>query len=140
MVAEVRVDRRAILLAARREARENLRTGLRRAQSRAKILAPVDTGRLRASIQYEIRNRALGVTGRLFSNVSYADMVHDGTRPHIIRPRRPGGVLRFTVDGQVVYARFVRHPGTRGRPFLADAMRQVGPSMGWSVTGRDATP
>lgn len=139
-VAEVRIDRRAILLAARREARANLTTGLRRAQGRAKILAPVDTGRLRSDIRFEIRNRALGVTGRLFCTVSYADAVHDGTRPHVIRPRRPGGVLRFRVGGQVVYAKFVNHPGTTGRPFLSQALREVGPTMGWSVSGQGAAP
>lgn len=139
-MAEVRVDRRAILRASRQEARANLTTGLRRAQARARILAPVDTGRLRSDIRFEITNRALGVTGRLFCTVSYADAVHDGTRPHVIRPRRPDGVLRFRVGGQVVYARFVNHPGMRGRPFLSMAMHQVGPSMGWRVSGRDAAP
>lgn len=104
------------------------------------MLAPVDTGRLRSSIQYEIINRALGVTGRLFSNVEYADFVHDGTRPHRINPRRPGGVLRFEIGGQVVYARYVNHPGTKGRPFLSEALRQVSAARGWTVRGNDATP
>lgn len=49
--------------------------------------------------------------------------VLNGTRPHMIFPRRPGGVLRFTVGGQVVFARYVSHPGTRAQPFLQEALR-----------------
>lgn len=49
--------------------------------------------------------------------------VHNGTRPHRIRPRRRGGVLRFTVGGQVVYARAVSHPGNRADPYLVKALR-----------------
>lgn len=47
----------------------------------------------------------------------------DGTRPHLIRPRRRNGVLRFVVDGQVVYSAYARHPGSRPNNFLARALR-----------------
>lgn len=46
-----------------------------------------------------------------------------GTRPHRIEPRRPGGVLRFMVGGQVVYARYALHPGTKPNDFLRQALR-----------------
>lgn len=135
-MARVQIDRTAILRAARQAAREELEAGLREATVRAKILAPVDTGRLRSSVRYVVRGRALGVTGELRSDVSYAQFVNDGTPPHIIRPRRPGGVLRFrAAGGQVVFARFVRHPGTRARPFLTEAFRQVAAARGWRIRG-----
>lgn len=51
--------------------------------------------------------------------------VHNGTRPHLIRPRR-ARALRFVVDGQVVFARLVRHPGTSPSPFLTKALRDAG--------------
>ena len=51
--------------------------------------------------------------------------VHNGTRPHLIRPRR-ARALRFVVDGQVVFAKVVRHPGWRGDPFLTKALRDSG--------------
>src|SRR5262245_34610076 len=92
-----------------------LRRGLR-VESQAKRLCPVDTGRLRSSITTELVRSAGGVPiVRVGTNVDYAQAVHDGTRPHIIRPRR-ARVLRFTSRGQVVYARVVHHPGTRARP------------------------
>lgn len=45
----------------------------------------------------------------------------DGTPRHIIRPRRRT-VLRFVSGGRVVFARRVRHPGTRANPFLTRAL------------------
>lgn len=66
------------------------------------------------------------------SDVEYAALVNDGTRPHVIRPRRADGVLRFRVGGRVVYARVVNHPGTRARPFLDRALREVASSRGYS--------
>ena len=74
---------------------------------------PVRTGRLKRS-----RRTRLSTVGDVFSadisyNVTpdYGQMLDEGTRPHVIRPRR-ARVLRFVVAGRVVYAREVHHPGT----------------------------
>lgn len=104
--------------------------------ARAKVLAPVDTGRLRASIRVE-RRSFFGLRQRwtVGSDVDYAPMVNDGTRPHIIRPKR-AKALRFNVGGKVVFARVVHHPGTRARPFLDRALADVARSRGYSITQR----
>ena len=83
----------------------------------------VDTGRLRSSIHAEVDELAvLGVGVKVGSNVSYAIYVHEGTGPHIIRPRHRR-FLRFPGrTGGMVFARQVHHPGYRGNPFLRDAM------------------
>ncbi len=50
------------------------------------------------------------------------------TRPHIIRPRPergPGAMLRFRVDGNVVYAKEVHHPGTKGSFMMTRALDQI---------------
>jgi hypothetical protein len=62
-------------------------------------------------------------------------MVNDGTRPHIIRPRTKR-VLKFTVGGRTVFAKMVRHPGTRARPFLDRALREVAAQRGYSFRQR----
>lgn len=91
--------------------------------------APSRTGRLRASI---VARRAQDVSGRFVSGwevsatAPYAAFVHQGTRPHVILPRRRQ-FLRFQVGGTFVFARRVQHPGTRPRPFLMDAARAVIP-------------
>jgi len=44
---------------------------------------------------------------------SLLEILEYGSRPHEIVPKRPGGLLRFIVGGEVVYTRHVDHPGTR---------------------------
>jgi hypothetical protein len=95
-------------------------TGLQ-VTNRAKRLCPVDTGRLRASIQTSppgVNGR--GIVVRSGTNVKYARFVHGGRG--VIRPRR-AKVLRFkTRSGKVVYTKKVR--AVRGVPFLAMALQQ----------------
>ena len=99
--------------------------------NRAKVLAPVDTGRLRASIRLE-RRSFLGFRTRwtIGSDVEYAPMVNDGTRPHLIRPKN-AKALRFKMGGRTVFAKVVKHPGTRARPFLDRALREVARARGY---------
>jgi HK97 gp10 family phage protein len=127
----VRLDRAALNRQIRGASRAELDRAARQVMNRAKILAPVDTGRLRASIRVEAR-RTLGLRTvyTIGSDVYYAPYVNDGTRPHTIRPRR-GKALRFTIGGRVVYARVVHHPGTRPRPFLDRALREVAAQDGY---------
>lgn len=99
----------------------NMERRVRRVEAEAIRRAPGSMGRtIRAQIQ-----RGPGGEFRGVINVSHpaALFVTLGTRPHRIQPRRPGGVLRFTVNGQVVYARFVNHPGNKPDSFLRDALR-----------------
>jgi hypothetical protein len=50
---------------------------------------------------------------------------HEGTPPHLIRPRNRR-VLRFPGRGGVVFAHQVRHPGTRRNPYLSANLRLAG--------------
>lgn len=99
----------------------NMERRVRRVEAEAIRRAPGSMGRtIRAQIQ-----RGPGGEFRGVINVRHpaALYVTGGTRPHQIRPRRTGGVLRFTVGGQVVYARLVNHPGTKPNDFLRQALR-----------------
>lgn len=101
--------------------------------NRAKILAPVRTGRLRASGKMDIKITHYGPTGVVRFTVKYAEYVHDGTRPHVIRPKK-GKVLRFKIGPKVLYRPVVHHPGTPGKPFLTRAMVEVAPPANFLVT------
>lgn len=139
-MARVRLDRADLNRSIRGASRRELETTARQVMNRAKILAPVDTGRLRSSIRIESRRLlSLRSVYTIGSDVSYAPMVHDGTRPHQIRPKRPDGVLRFRVGGRIVYAKVVNHPGTRARPFLDDALRQIAGGKGYDIRGVPGT-
>ncbi len=98
----------------------NLRRRVERVQAAAERLAPGSTGQ---GIRSSYRITFNGPVGTVTSTHPASIFVVSGTRPHIIRPRRPGGVLRFTVGGRVVYARLVHHPGTAANPFLTEALR-----------------
>ncbi|MEM2257823.1 MAG: HK97 gp10 family phage protein [Candidatus Caldarchaeum sp.] len=88
---------------------------------RARLNAPVETGRLKNSI-----NIVYSDVRRVVAEASapYAGFVEFGTRPHIIRPRVKR-VLRFEVDGRIVYATMVRHPGTSPQPYWRPAFNYV---------------
>lgn len=104
----------------------------RQTLNRAKVLTPVRTGKLRASLSMSVTVTSIGPVGRVTTNVSYAQFVHDGTRAHVIRAKKRGGVLRFEVGGRVLYRPVVRHPGTRARPFLRRAHIEVAAANGFS--------
>lgn len=113
--------------------RRELRIAAGQVVNRAKIFAPVDTGRLRASVDYRTSSFfSLRPKAHVFSDVEYAPFVNDGTRPHIIRPKN-AKALRFRVNGQVVYARVVHHPGTKARPFLDRALSAVTRPRGYRI-------
>lgn len=56
-------------------------------QGRARELAPVDTGRLRGSIAYELDGGAIPLWARVGTNVDYAPYQELGTRRGV-RPKR----------------------------------------------------
>lgn len=90
------------------------------------------TGRLRSSIRAEPpRIFSLRGSVKVGSDLEYAAWVNDGTRPHVIRPRTKR-YLKFQVGGRTVFARKVNHPGTKPRPFLDRALREVAAARGYS--------
>lgn len=111
--------------AGRREARKIGREIVRE----AKALAPVKTGRLRASIHMN-DPRPVGrwrVEARVTAGAPYSKFVHEGTAAHVIRARN-AQVLAFRWDkmgGRTVFFKSVQHPGTKANPFLATAARRV---------------
>lgn len=99
----------------------NMERRVRRVEQEAIRRAP---GSMKEGIRASIESGPDGeFRGRIKSTHPASIFVVNGTRPHKIFPRRPGGVLRFEVGGRVVYAQYVSHPGTRPNDFLRDALR-----------------
>ena len=98
----------------------------------AKTFVRVRTGRLRTLIRKQVNAKKMrvDVIAGKSGLTRYTMFEHDGTNPHIITAkkmrgrgkRRRKGMLRFTVNGQVVFRRSVKHPGTRGSQFLVRAL------------------
>jgi hypothetical protein len=82
------------------------------------------TGVLRKSIQGSATTETRGgfrSKVRAGVGVKYARPVHDGSVPHVIAARKPGGFLKFVSQGKLVFRRYVIHPGTDARPFITRA-------------------
>jgi len=86
---------------------------------------PVDTNILRNSIL----NRTIGLTATIRPHVSYADAVHEGTKPHwppikAIEPwARRHKISPFAV------ARAISKKGTKARPFMQWALDRAESGM-----------
>lgn len=110
--------------------------------NRANILTPVRHGHLRSKNDFRTYSVGLTYRGEVFNNTEYAAAVHNGAKPRRIyakpRPWKGGGALRFKAGGRVLFRKYVDWPGTKPRPWLATAMRQVAPQYGFVVD--DAGP
>lgn len=108
------------------------RQASRAAQAQAELAAfevrartPVSAGgtghrHLRDTV-YAVRESGWFLTWAVEIRGPHAPFVEEDTAPHLIRPRR-AKVLRFVSGGRVIFARQVRHPGTRGRHMLRDGV------------------
>jgi len=63
----------------------------------------------------------------MYPNQDVIMFMEEGTRPHIIRPKRAGGVLAWVDEdtGQAMFARLVHHPGTPAYHMVAQTEREV---------------
>ncbi|WP_327594709.1 hypothetical protein [Streptomyces chartreusis] len=122
MSVEVRVDQGAIDRLLRSRSSRARRRFQQRLDRVAAIAAQEAPGSMGDYIETDIRYGARGLEGAVICTHPKARLVLDGTRPHLIRPRR-ARALRFEVGGDVVFAKLVRHPGTRPNNFLARALR-----------------
>lgn len=91
----------------------------------AKRQVGVRTGALRASLHMRHLRDTRGQFVRIGSALRYARMHHDGTKPHLIKPKDPNGVLAFTTRGRLVVTHMVRHPGTRANRYLTDNLKLI---------------
>ena len=87
----------------------------------------VRTGFLRSRIRYTMFNRSNSVgdiSVRVGATHRIARIHHDGTKAHIIKPRYKKA-LRFQQHGKIVFAKIVKHPGTKPNRFLTDNLPKV---------------
>lgn len=110
----------------------------------AKILVPRRTGNLGRTIRVgRVDDERAEVIAGGQNEIGYAAAVEFGTKPHIIRPR-PGRIGRNgrpaalgwggprTLGGRLrkggkpaFFARFVRHPGSRAKPYLRPGIERA---------------
>jgi hypothetical protein len=132
----------------------------RQTLNRARVLCPRKTSNLANSQVMTMRARRTYVAGTVETRVKYAEAVHRGTAPHKIYPKGRGALafdwpkvgMRVVVPkggrrggwaGPVkgktgayflIGKGYVNHPGTKARPWLMDALRQVAKPRDFEVT------
>lgn len=158
----IELDNAEVLAVAMGQASPMVASTTRRVLNRAEVLAPVDTGNMRGSHSMTMQVTKTSCVGRVEVGANYAEMVHNGTAPHRIEAKRAnalafrwgrmGGVqvivprpgkakgptgLRKTKKGVVFYVAkgYVRHPGTKARPWLFKALREVATLENFEVSG-----
>lgn len=89
----------------------------------AKVQVGVKTGRLKKSIQINYQKMPQGPRVKIGSNVSYALLHHEGSRPHVI-VAKPPKMLKFnSKSGKTIFTKSVNHPGTRPNRYLSDHLK-----------------
>lgn len=91
--------------------------------------APVKSGHLRNNIVVKVETGKVTI-GPDPERVPYHYYVSAGTKPHTIYPKKEGGVLVFTVNGQKVFTRKVNHPGTKPNHYIRDSFNAWVDSLG----------
>ena len=74
----------------------------------ARSIAPKKKGEYAESIYYEAVGECRFIIG---ARAGHAAVIEFGSMPHFILPVH-AQALRFEVDGEVVFAKYVHHPGT----------------------------
>jgi len=97
-----------------------------RVADEARTRSPVQTGKLRSSISVGQKSAGRnGTTIQVSANTLYALYVNQGTKPHVIMPKKARMLSFPTKAGEIVFANKVNHPGTKPQPFMLDALRAV---------------
>jgi HK97 gp10 family phage protein len=105
----------------------------------AQSYAPVDTGALRDAITISRPSPLTAVIGparipyAVYQEFGTASRGEFGGSVYTIRPKKPGGVLVFTVNGRTVYAKEVKHPGIPPHPYMRPAFERIVTPFGQSL-------
>lgn len=108
-----------------RKANVTGRNSARDIQHRLRQTGPISSGQMQSATTAKSRPNARGSLIEIKIDTDYAHIVSGGQRPHVITPRRPGGVLVFDVGGRTVFARRVNHPGAQPNDWWTRTIREV---------------
>lgn len=119
---ELRGDLRALSYAMRAGLTDAMEKSVFRLQDQAKRNTPVDTGRLRSSIDVTVNWDREMLVGEVQPHTDYALYVHEGTDPHWPPVQAlEGWARRHGMDAYVVALAIARR-GTKAQPYLRQAL------------------
>jgi len=111
--------------------RKALRVALKESASRYKemVLDYIDEGKAFRRRTGVLRASIVAVENTVVAVAPYAPFVELGTRPHVIFPKNKKA-LRFFKDGKEIFAKKVRHPGSKPYPFMFAEMEKRAREVG----------
>ena len=130
-ISKVALDRTAAIESASAVCVVRVADWVRVAQNKAIVKCPEDTGRLRSMHRIRVTQSSRSIRGVVRNGTKYAAAVHDGRRAITITPKRKK-YLRFEVNGETVFAKRVRQPARKPRPWLKDAGAEASSELGWT--------
>ena len=98
---------------------------------RAKERAPRRTGKLANSIEERVEED--GARGAVAAVARHAHLVHDGTGAHPIVAKHGKALTVFA--GGVVLRKSAQHSGSKGQPFLREALEESGGDLAEALRG-----
>lgn len=90
-------------------------------EAEAKQRVKVDTGNLRRNITHETEDDSNKSIARIGTNVEYAQVLEEGSKPHTINFDKP---QRLKIDGVWVTVSKINHPGTKAQPYLVPSIEE----------------
>jgi hypothetical protein len=81
--------------------------------------APEKTGELKSSIKIAYKGKTMG---KVVATAPHAASLEMGARPHVITGNP---LLRFEKGGQILFRRYVEHPGIKGVHFMEQAKEKA---------------
>lgn len=73
------------------------------------------------------------VIKNLYPNQDVLMYMEEGTLPHIITPSKPGGFLHFFIQGNEIFTRMVKHPGTPKYEMIAKTEAKLEKKVDWLI-------
>lgn len=124
VVRELYVAGELVRQEAKRLVGVSTRTNTQRRGAGGKFVAQRKPGTLRDSIVKRLVQGSQGPVMQVGSDDPVALWHHEGTQPHVIRPKQARMLVFYWPKvGKVVYLPIVHHPGTRPNRFLINALR-----------------
>lgn len=120
-------------------AQRQLQRGLASSATALRAALEVATPKRTGATAAQWTQRAEGDGFTVENSSPIVPMLEFGTRPHVIRPRRRGGVLAFSVAGRRVFARQVNHPGTQPTHFVERTVARTLPRVVRIMAGHVGT-
>lgn len=103
----------------RRHIGEGLQESVIELEATARRESPIDTGRLKAAHRTSVDK--LRLRGEVTNVTKYATAVHEGSSPHVIRPRRKKAL---SWPGARHPVKKVNHPGFKGDPWFERTVKK----------------